>query len=1041
MTFRTLMRVRVVLRTLCVSGGVLLLAPAAALAVIPETPQVKVRFAERSAVALLGVLNPGKAGEVGTYEFLYKEGSSCEGGSHTTPGISLGAQGEEVYERIEDLTAQSEYTVCLIARNGGEKAQSVPVTIVTGPPEEPQALQASEITASTAELNGILNPGKKGEADTYEFLYKQSASECAIDSAERERGIVQSKAPEPEGVSTGASPETVSAKVSGLLPGAKYTFCLRTLDAAEEGTTGPAETFETAAAAPVVRDVSFSEVASTTATVSAQIGSGGRPSTYRVEYGPSESYGSSTPEASIGAPEGLVGVRQTLTGLRPGTFYHFRFTATNTLGASTSTDLTFTTPDATGATSSTLPDDRVYEDVSLPVDADGEVYHPYTNYEPEQTHQTFTLNPVRAAAAGNAVAYVAEAPPTGGSGSKSAGEGDVFLATRGASGWNPVDITPTVEESEVFQGFSNDLSLSFLAEFGLTLAPGAPSNCDVLYSHSTDSGGYQPIFTATETPGNCGGPRFAGVSADDSSVIFESQARLTPEAIEGTEGGFNLYDSVNGRVYLVNVLPGGAPDANAAFGGQGTESFRTYGNAISEHGTSIVWTDLNTGDLYLRRDPASPDASTALIAEAGQFLGASADGSEVLYVKQGNLYEYDIETDKSAALTHGGATEVQGILGSSSDASYVYFVAAGELAPGALPRLCRAETEREEKKEEQKTPNLGCNLYLYHGGETRFVAELSPNDNALPVGGDWRASLNERTAEVTADGQAAVFVSRRSLTGYENLDGCRGSTSQSRDQLRSCQEVFTYDASTRRLSCSSCDPSGAPPVPFGNQSISGQASLPTPYYNTDNSSSYQLRTISENGGRVFFDSPQPLVPQARRGVEGVYEWEREGEGSCIAQESSAVNGGCVFLLSSALSDEEAVFLDADASGSNVFFTTRAQLVPEDHNELVDLYDARVGGGFPHLATACAGTGCQGVPSTPPVFATPSSVTFNGVGNFSAPTLPLVKPKSKPKGCEKGLVKKRDKCLKKSKPKRKTKKRRAKKKRIRRATKSNHGGKS
>jgi hypothetical protein len=1021
MTFRTLTRARVVRRSLCVAGGVLLLACAAALAATPETPQVKVRYAESSAVSLLGILNPGKAGEAGTYEFLYKAGGSCEGGNHTTPGISLGAQGEEVYERIEGLTAQSEYTVCLIARNGGEKAQSAPVTIVTGPPETPQTLPASEITASTAQLNGVLNPGKKGEADTYEFLYKQSASECATNRADREKGI-------PEGLSTGASPEPVSTKVSGLLPGTKYTFCLRTLNAGEEEATGPPETFETVAAPPIVRDESVSEVASTSATISAQIGSGGRLSAYRVEYGPSESYGSSTPEASIGSPEAFVGVRQRLTGLQPGTLYHFRFTATNALGAKASADATFTTPAAGGPTVSTLPDDRVYEDVSLAADsAGGEVYPPFTGHERNSDPQIDAHYPVRAAADGDAVAYAGEAPAVGGSGSTGQIGGDTFLATRSAGGWEPLAISPPIQDSRgVYQGFSSDLSLAFLTEFDTPLTPDAPSPCDVLYAR--DVSGYHPQFTSTETPGNCGAPKFAGVSEDASSVIFETPAPLTATATQGdAESGQetqNLYDATGGRLYQVNVLPEGTPAVNAAFGGigeepheskepresQGNAGYRHYGGAISADGSRLVWTDLNTDALYVREDPASPAASTVLVAEDAYFRGASSDGSKIFFTDERrltadsgaepgapDLYECELEgegqpcklTDLSPDAYAGEPADALGVLGNSQDGAYVYFVAKGALAPGATPQQCQVGAGPEAE---------GCNLYLYHAGDTRFIATLSAKDDAIygaesvnvgPMYGDWRPGLNTRIAEVTPSGGAVLFMSHRSLTGYDS---------------GGLLEVFTYDADSGRLACASCDPTGALPAittfsspgRAGAQEAAG-GSLMTPGRSEETSSSegaaYQLRMIADNGGRVFFDSYQPLVPQADPGVEGVYEWEREGEGTCSPQTPSRIDGGCIFLISGASSDEESVFVDADVEGRNVFFTTRAQLAGEDQNQQVDLYDARVDGGIAHVSTACTGTGCQGVPPAPPSFATPASATFNGIGNFPPPAQPKVVAKS------------------------------------------------
>jgi hypothetical protein len=41
----------------------------------------------------------------------------------------------------------------------------------------------------------------------------------------------------------------------------------------------------------------------------------------------------------------------------------------------------------------------------------------------------------------------------------------------------------------------------------------------------------------------------------------------------------------------------------------------------------------------------------------------------------------------------------------------------------------------------------------------------------------------------------------------------------------------------------------------------------------------------------------------------------------------------------------------------------------------------VNGVRPIATPVCSGTGCQGVPAPSPVFATPASVTFEGVGNF------------------------------------------------------------
>jgi len=810
-------------------------------------------------------------------------------------------------------------------------------------------------------------------------------------------------------------------------------------------------------------------VSASEATLSAKIDPLGEPTSYRVEYGTTESYGSSTPEVGLGSPEGAVGVRQVLTGLQPGTSYHYRFVATNTRThvSVEGADRTFTTTGLVATSPTALPDGRVYEDVSLSDGGDEGVYHPDTGHDPNTVgavgSQRSTTSPMRAAADGDAIAYAAGAPGTGGSGINGEGGGNAFLATRGSSGWEPRDIQPPLGPGGgfegIYQGFSSDLSLSFLVEHEFALAGEAPPPpCAVLYSRGGD-GAYRAAFDTTETPGNCGSPKFAGVSANDSSTIFESAARLTEEAEDGDttvkHETFNLYDSVAGHVYLVNILPEGQPDVNAAFGGvsgkeeggSNTEN-RHYGGAISANGSAIVWTDLNTGDLYVRENPERPedcavqkDACTVLVAEGAHYRGASSDGSTIFFtderkltagasaqVGEPDLYECQVVqeggeykcaiVDLTVPALAGEHADVQGLLGSSEDGSYVYVVAKGVLASN------EREYENDKQETEVEAARAGeDNLYVLHAGEApRFIAALSAEDNEGSVAGkDWHAGLSQRTAEVTPDGQAVVFVSHRSLTGYQNLDNCRRGYAAG---FELCPEVFTYDASAQRLECASCNPTGAPTTGFaagtpGGSYLSTPASPPNAGVGLD--SSYQLRVISANGGRVFFDSYQPLTAQAIPGEQAVYEWEAPGEGTCTAQEASPVNGGCVFLLSGS-SNEEAVFVDADETGSNVFFTTRAQLVPEDQNELVDLYDARVEGGFPHLQTACQGTGCQGVPPAPPIFATPSSATFNGTGNFPPPTPTVVKPKTKTVICKKDDVKNhKGKCVPKKKKHTKAKK--------------------
>ena len=82
---------------------------------------------------------------------------------------------------------------------------------------------------------------------------------------------------------------------------------------------------------------------------------------------------------------------------------------------------------------------------------------------------------------------------------------------------------------------------------------------------------------------------------------------------------------------------------------------------------------------------------------------------------------------------------------------------------------------------------------------------------------------------------------------------------------------------------------------------------------------HQPRYLS-NSGRLFFDSPDQLVPGASNGKEDVYEYEPNNTGSCTLE------NGCVGLISSGSSQQESAFLEASENGENAFFTTAQPLV-------------------------------------------------------------------------------------------------------------------
>lgn len=780
-----------------------------------------------------------------------------------------------------------------------------------------------------------------------------------------------------------------------------------------------------------VEEETVSVVGSTVATLSALVNDYGESVTYYYEYGLNSSYGHRTSSMAFTAARGEVGSSVQVGGLQPDTTYHFRMVTEDAAGTSQGADATFTTSPTPMVG---LPDRRGYEMVTPLDNNNAELYH-FQGLIGEFVFESgaATRLPFRAAADGDAVAYVG-APTAGGSGGTAniGGGGNEYLAMRSsAGGWTQANIQPSGNPNQYYEGFSSDLSVGILDSDGEAEGvQGVPTGYAMDYVRDSD-GSYHPFFTgdppyrltgefeATEVHGASTGKSlaYAGSSSDMQHMLFEANDALTSSA-PGGDGqdpstGLaysqenNLYDSVNGKLYLVNVLPDGTSAAGATFGGPqfvytpGNE-FAKFGlnppdfsNAISADGSRIFWSSLMPEEeeghmisarpsaLYVRENdtqPESPlnekgectvptDACTVLIAKSYEvhFWTASADGSKIFYTKDLNLYEYDLPLGQTTGTTidltpGGGETGVLGVLGASEDGEYVYFTATEALAEGAVAAK--------------------ANLYVIHDGVTKFIAALSPHDESLEPPyvsnpgengeiGDWQPALGRRTSEVAPDGQGIVFMSSESLTGYPN---------------KGLPEVYAYEIEEGRLHCVSCSPSGEPP-PLTSKASEEQAGgfLPISGSNT-----FMLRVISEDGNRVFFDSVEPLVPEAVNGRVNVYEWERDGSGSC------AEAAGCVYLLSGGASTAGSWLVDASANGDNVFFETRGKLVPGDLNENIDLYDARVGAAQPVTQPKCSGTGCQGVPSAPPIFASPASSTFTGVGNFPPASAVAEKPKPKAK---------------------------------------------
>jgi len=728
-----------------------------------------------------------------------------------------------------------------------------------------------------------------------------------------------------------------------------------------------------------------------------------------------------------------------LPGLTPGTDYHYRFVAESSGGGPVvGTERSFTTfadevpvPPCSNDAFRTGPaaflsDCRAYEMVS-PVDkGGGEIFSLFNSLNERVSLNQSSLEGDRITYS----SYRAFADP------KSAPGTSQYVATRGGDGWSSRSISPprgtphqlsnpTLETQ--FRAFSGDLCEAWLVhDTDPPLAEGAPENFPNLYkTNLCDEGdAYEALTVEPLLAKKPDGPGayvvdMQGVSADGTHTVFRAFGKLTTNAASNTN--YQCYEHFEGKLRLVSVLPNGVPNLTdcsigVAYSKESPHTAQLH-NAVSEDGSTIYWTAGGTpevveGRIYARVNRKNPTLAVSKEAETlsgtparSNYWTASPDGSVAIF-STGNLlqgeadaYEYR-PADKS---THLIAGEVRGYLGASEDASVIY-LASEEVLAGV---------NGEGNSPVAEKPNL----YRYRASDEsfRFVGVLSALD-ADPNGWSPLAkAVNRHTSRVSEDGRIAAFMSTNPLTGFDNIDAVSGKPDA---------EVFRYDASADEgeggLTCVSCNPTGV--APTGRELFLGSSGLsPLGIWAAAQIVPWEAqlaapRVLPEAGERVLFESYEPLVTRDNNGKQDVYEWSAPGAGSCekTSPDFSPPNNGCLTLISSGDSTRDAEFVDASADGRDVFFTTASSLLPQDPG-LIDLYDAREGGGFPlpeEPTLPCEpGVDCQH-PGPAPADINPASRAL-GKGNVvpKAPNCPKGKVYSQRK---KHCVKKHKKHLKKHK---------------------------
>jgi hypothetical protein len=780
------------------------------------------------------------------------------------------------------------------------------------------------------------------------------------------------------------TPTTFWAKANNLQANRVYTVYMRALNSTSSYydflTKDGKMTFKTLPLPPQTFMLPSAPVNSVTSTGARMVGlvrtRNSELTDCHFEYGTTTSYGMSVPcnerEEVTGWPPylgfgpseddyfgGETLVSGDAPGLEPDTTYHFRLVAANAAGQAETEDKFFHTlpvapppPTCDNAAirveqkATSVGACRAWEQVSPADKAGGNI-------------ATEASNSI-AANDGERIAYASR-----GSFGDTQGSGVVgytqYMARRTPSGWVSHGILPTPAPQVVqifftysaIGFFSEDLSHALLTAYDLPRVTDDNFDQQNLYWENTDTRELDTISKSYADPPTLfdflSSYFSMGASADQHVVSMAIRTRLLPEAPEG--GAPSVYEWEEGKLRLASFYPDGSPITEGAEIPEFEGRFNT--DTISHDGSLVSFYAPKEGSrqLYVRRNAtdtvwvSEPEGTEKANPEDVRLQFLTRDSKHVIFTTPSALLDEDTngaqdlymytdsphpESESNLTLVSKGKTgNVVGqrdpILGASDDGSYIYWAA------------------RER-------------LWLYKNGEARYFLSPSRGEDNMGWNQDSTGFL------VSSDGKRAAWITKVGCFCFSEEYGLSGIKTRNR------REMYVYDDPTESFICASC-----PLSPAGEPEKKLTGDVPFSEHNFDTNVSINLPTrshfLTRDGERVFFATPEALVPADKNVLMDVYEY--------------VIDTGEQRLVSSGRGEYGAWYVDSSSDGRDVFISTRDKLINVDHDSLVDLYDARTEGGYaepPPPPTQCVGDACRGLIPTPPIDPSPATPRFAGPGN-------------------------------------------------------------
>lgn len=1021
--------------------------------VIPTLHTAAVSELQPTSVALHGTVNTAGTGAADAlsdchFDYVTEIAFSATGFSDLSSGgeapcvpaaalIPNDGADHAVSAAISGLEAVTPYRFQLVAenQNGSNESEGKPFTTAGPPSIDLQSVDGIEKT--TAILHAKINPFELDTEAHFEYI---SAADYQA-NGKSFGGAHPATSTPLQDLGSGLGDQSTEAQLTGLTPGAEYDYRV-IAESSAETVTGAAQAFTTVEPALFALQ-GPTKVTTTTTTLNAYLDPLGLATTYRFEYGTTTAYSQSSPELSAGEANAF-GLRSAeVSGLAPGTEYHFRTLASNAAGTADSPDFTFTTPPLSCPNqalreednSAALPDCRAYEQVSAAQKAGSGI----KLQQPAPSGER-SLYTALGSFAGDTSGLLS---PT-------------YLARREATGWatDPVNNVPAALGKPVFEELAaaNPELTEFLTEpvvaGAANIGQADTAATGTIYQRGPD-GSFAPVSPPLTVPDDIlynawlYGGRLNGTNADLSRLVIGVRGA----GFLASEPGFD---------HLYELLGPAAPPRVLNLDANGNEIPACGDNGGTNIASVLTLGAATSGPLQHR---ISEDGSRVFFAERSASLPG---GCEVfhLFARVGGQSTIDLadpadpaasdpqpNAECTSAACQGSPLHDSLFGGASADGSLVFFTSTAQLTDPATPDNLGADNAGGNNGRPcSETIASGCNLYEYafgrpaghhlldlsagdssgagpqvrsvvassdDGSRVYFIARglLTSQPNAL--GQTAQAGAENLYLANTETGKLAFLAARCSGTEQSGTLGgvarCPGSGDDSGslslnydatpdgrflvfgtyaqltpDDQNQAADVYRYDAGTGALLRASVGHDGEDENGNG-----GGQDATAGLSSTGFGQPPDPRFVSDDGSTIAFATARPLQASAEDGRIDAYEW-RQGQVTLISGGRAGRNLAGHPALSS--------------SGRDIFFITDQGLLNSDQDGLNDVYDARIAGGFPNPpppAIECESpAGCGRAlppPPSPPILGTPG---------FHHGPEPIGKP------CRKGYVRKHHRCVKK-----------------------------